>query len=85
MITEITNFYQVHESVACGKIFMRAFTTMVFDVGKTASPQNVIIAALHFPIKMRHSPLIVDNVLILNEVRCPVGLVTLFQVMGEYF
>lgn len=57
---------------------------MVLDEGEAARPQDVIVAALHGPVEVRQSELVVADRAVADAVGGPGRQVPLLQVAGEH-
>ena len=60
-LTNVDYFQGQKEVVVKCKIFKGTFGAVVLDEGKATCSKYVVVGALHFPIKMRKTKLVVLN------------------------
>jgi len=80
LLTKVQYLDRLEESVLAAEVLHRPFAAVILDVGETAGPKHVVIAAARGPIEVRHSALIVHHVDVPHKVRGPGGLAGLQQI-----
>lgn len=78
--TKVNDLDRLVEFVVDGEVLLGSLGAVVLDVRKASSSQDVIVAGADRPIEVGHAALIVNNVGVLDEVRCPRWLLALQQV-----
>lgn len=66
--TKVNYLDSLVEFVVCTEIFFCSFSAMILNIRKASGPKYVIVTATNWPIEMGHTPLIVHNISILDEV-----------------
>ena len=81
--TQIEHFERGEQSIFEFQILVGSFRAVIFDERIAASAQDVVVDAVHAPVEMRPSELIVDDEFITDKVRRPVRVVPLPQMVRE--
>lgn len=82
-ITKVYDLDNHEESVIDAEVLLGPLCTVVLDVRVAASSKDVVITSSHWPVEVRHTPLVVDHVSVTDEVRSPGWFLGLDQVARQ--